>query len=369
MCNRPFILPAPGALVLGLAIAIPWHPGLAEDIDTAKWQTPFLQLCDVACEHLNSPTRKVPFYHDSYAVRGLMVAYDITQKREYLEVSTAWADRMVEYQEKMTPAGAYYMNYNRKPGQTTGQWYVADSASIALGVLATAVRCRDAGDQDRYVRYLRSVESYAQLTIANYVGPKGGITDGLWAKFDGEWWCSSGIFGSLSYVLYAETGQERYRQVAWGAIDWLNQLDIAKAEHISFAEAAPTVLMYVLEAYSTVWPSLEPGSTRQKAAAAQWDFALAWMAQNQSSRGSASQWDYQSQWGSKLGGLPFHMYVLGQFDPRRPEILAAADKELQFVGSAVQQTGTGQLSQLAVFALMSYAEKVRPGAVYRTSRR
>jgi hypothetical protein len=39
----------------------------------------------------------------------------------------------------------------------------------------------------------------------NYVRYSGGITDGLWSKFNGEWWCSTGFFGSLAFVLYDET--------------------------------------------------------------------------------------------------------------------------------------------------------------------
>ena len=83
---------------------------------------------------------------------------------------------MVEFQSKMIPKGAYSMNYGCKPGEDKGDWYVADSASIGMGVLATAVRSSDAAQKERF---LKSVESFAKLVIDNYVGPGGGITDGL----------------------------------------------------------------------------------------------------------------------------------------------------------------------------------------------
>ena len=95
------------------------------------------------------------------------------------------------------------MNYGRKPGELKGEWYVGDSSSIALAVLATAVRCPDAPEK---TRLFNSVSAYAKLVMENYVRPGGGITDGLWSEFDGEWWCSTGIFGSLAFVLYEQTG-------------------------------------------------------------------------------------------------------------------------------------------------------------------
>ena len=330
----------------------------------------FLRLCDLACRELNREPRRPPrhkaFYADSYAVRALAAAYDMTGREEYLQACKVWSDRMVDFQQKMIPKGAYYMNYGRKPGETKGGWYVADSASIAMGVLATAVRCRDAKDKQRY---LDSVKAFAKLVMDNYVGPGGGITDGLWEKYDGEWWCSSGVFASLGFLLYDETGEDAYRKVALGALDWLNKLEVGKVKHISFEAAAPAVLMYVLEAYSAGATHLEPGTQRRRAAVAQISKALKWMAGNQQGRGAGGRWDYNSQWGSKLGGLPFHMIVYARHLGEFRGIDAEADRELRHVGSVLAKDRPAALSQLAVFALMSYAERVRPGAIYRHSKR
>ena len=303
---------------------------------------------------------------DSYAVRALAVAHDLSGNPKYLETCRAWSDRMIAFQEKMTPKGAYYMNYGRKPGEDRGEWYVADSASIALGVLATAVRCNDRAAKGRY---RKSAESFAQLVIDNYVRSSGGVTDGSWSQFDGEWWCSTGIFGSLAFVLYAETGSEQYRKVGLGALDWLNRLEIRKAQHISFDEAAPTVIMYVWEAYSAGWTYLEAESETKKGALAQMSVALEWMAANQVGRGGSGRWNYSSQWGSKLGGLPFHMSVFARHVPGHQEVAAAADRELAHLSGLLFGSGTPSLSQLAAFSMMSYAEKLSPGAMYRRSTR
>jgi len=362
--------------VIALGLTACWGPvasttALGQEAVTADLKAEFLKLCDVACEELNKEPRRPPrhkaFYVDSYAVRALGVAHDMTAKAAYLDACKAWSDRMLECQSKMTPRGAYYMNYGRKPGQTRGGWYVADSSSIAMGVLATAVRCADKADKDRY---LSSVESFAKLVMDNYVGKAGGITDGLWSKYDGEWWCSSGIFSSLAFLLYEETGNEQYRKAALGALDWLNQLDFTRVKHISFKAAAPAVIMYVFEAYSAGMPHLEAGTGRRKAAVAQIAKALQWMAENQKGRGKG-KWNYNAQWGSKLGGLPFHMYVYARHAPefrnafRNAE--AAADQELRHISSLLFTGKKPKLSQLTVFSMMSYAERVSPGALYRSS--
>ena len=170
-------------------------------------------------------------------MRALCVAHDLTGKKEYLDACRAWSEGMVAFQEKMLPRGAYYMHYGRKPGEDTNAWYVADSSSIAMGVLATAVRCDGAEKR----RFLNSAKSFAALVMDNYIGPSGGIRNGLWPKFDGEWWCSSGTFGSLAFLLYDETGDERYLKTALGVVDWLNSLDPDKAQPYPLSEMGPAL--------------------------------------------------------------------------------------------------------------------------------
>jgi len=288
----------------------------------AQLRQKFFELCAVACVELNADDRKMPFYIDSYAVRALAVAYDLTGKPEYLAACRKWSDRMVDFQDHMTPTGAYYMHYGRKPGETRGEWFAADSSSIALGVLATALRCEDPAVR---LRYCRSVTSFAKLVMNNFVRASGGVTDGLWSRFDGEWWCSTGIFGSLAFVLYRETGDEAYLKIGRGALDWLNRQGFEKSRYISWKEAAPSVLMYVFEAYSAGIDYLPPGSPLEKASLAEIRRALKWMEENQVGRGAKSSWDYNKQWGSKMGGLPFHMQIYARHLPEGPAVAAAAD--------------------------------------------
>jgi len=329
----------------------------------------FLEMSESACTLIEQQARATErkgraFYWDAYDVRGLAVAYDMTGDVKYLAPCKLWSDRMIEYQEKMIPEGAYYMQYGRRPGENKGGWYVADSSSIALGVLATSVRCAQPAERKRY---LDSVTSFASLVADNFVRPSGGVTDGYWAKSDKEWWCSTGIFGSLAFCLYDETGDERYVSLGLGAIDWLNQQDfLTVAVHFDQETITPTVMMYCLEAYSAGLPHLKPGTDRHKASMAQLAKAYQWMSDN---LGGQAGIDYISQWGSKFGGLPFHLYIYAKHAPNRDQVIDTADRELRHIADVLDKAApSNQRDQLSLFAMMSYAEKLSPGSIYRTSK-
>jgi hypothetical protein len=270
---------------------------------------------------------------------------------------------MIAFQNEMIPIGAYYMQYGRKPGEATGNWYVADCSSIGLGVLATAIRCQQPAEKQKY---LDSVLAFARLVAENWVRPSGGVTDGYWPKSDKEWWCSTGIYGSLAFCLYDETGDRRWLQMGLGAIDWLNQQDLLKpVEFFPPKEITPTVLMYCLEAYSAGLPHVEPGTARHKATLKQLGACRRWMAENLGGQAGIS---YVTQWGSKFGGLPFHLYVQSRHVPQGAEFVSMADAELRHIAAAIRAAApSNQRDQLGLFALLSYAEKLSPGTLYRTS--
>lgn len=335
-----------------------------------KLRDEFLRLCDAGYPIVEKQARTTErigraYYWDSYLVRALAVAYDMTDKEEYLEACKRWSDRMIEHQQKMIPKGGYYMQYGRRPGEDQGNWYVADCSSIALGVLATAVRCPKSHQRQRY---LDSVESFAGLVADNFVRPSGGVTDGYWPKSDKEWWCSTGIYGSLAFCLYNETGDDRYLKIGLGTIDWLNRQDLLTvAKHYPPETIKPTVMMYCLEAYSAGLPHLPSASQRRQEAMAQLAKAYKWMMANW---GGQAGIDYISQWGSKFGGLPFHMYVYAKHLPHGRHVTAGADEELRHIAGVLRQAPhSNQRDQLALFAMMSYAEKLSPGAIYRSSKR
>jgi len=76
------------------------------------------------------------------------------------------------------------------------------------------------------------------------------------------------------------------------------------------------------------------------------------------------------QWGSKFGGVPFHLYVYAQHVPGNEEAVALADRELRHIsGVLAQSPPSNQRDQLALFVMVSCAERISPGCIYRTSKK
>jgi len=232
-----------------------------------------------------------------------------------------------------------------------------------MGVLATAVRCQTPEKQ----RYLNSAKAFAALVMDNYVGAGGGIRNGLWPRFDGEWWCSSGTFASLAFLLYEETGDKRYLKTALGVVDWLNRLNAEKDPHYPLAEMGPAYPMYVLEGYSAGITRLEVGGDLRKAALVKIGWYLDWTARQQKQPPREREWPADVRWGMKFGGLPFHQYVQARALPDA-NLVAAADREMESLANIVF-TGHPELTQLPVFMMMSYAERLCPNALYRSTRK
>lgn len=297
---------------------------------------------------------------DSYAVRALCVAYDMTGNEKYLDACREWSERMVRYQKKMIPHGAYYMHYNRKPGQTNGDWYVADSSSIGMAVLATAVRCQGA----ERARFLNSAKTFATLVIANYVKPTGGVSDGLWHESSNAWWNSSSLFGSFLFNLYASTGNKQYLKTALGVTDWLNHWDLTKPQPFPLSQQGPAMIFYVMENYCAGWPYIEKDGAIKQAAMAKVNWCLGWIAEQQSKPIANRQWSPTKSWGMKFGGLPFVEFVFSHYLPADGKLTADGNAEMQRLASIVF-AGKPKFTQLSAFLMLSYAECLDPGAIFR----
>ncbi len=390
---------------LALAVAAGWGvaaptPTLGQeergaDFKDADSKVQFLRLCDIACKELNKEltpfgsrrdvpsglrdnadprTHHMPFFEDAHAVRAIAVAYDVTGKKEYLDTCKLWSDRMIAYQEKMIPKGAYYMNYLREPGRTDGLWLISDSASVGMAVLATAVRCTDKAAKQRY---LNSVEAFAELVMADRIGKGGGIIEdwtGTWKK--DEWWCSTATFGAMTLHLYEETGKEKYRKVGLGAMGWMVGRDYRTAEFITIQDRPSGVIYYDFQLYVAGMKYLKAGSEEREAAMAQIATAVKWMAENQKGRGAKVPWNYDKSDDEgchvDMTGLPFLMYAFAHQLPEYRYLAPEADRELRYIGNLLFEKGNPPVTQLITWELvtwgmMSYAEKLSPGALFRTS--
>lgn len=316
------------------------------------------------------------FFVDSYAVRALDVAYDLTGRERYWRACRSWTDRMVRHQEKMVPAGAYYMNYGRKPGGTQGEWFVADSGSIGMAVLATALRSKDLSRRERY---LNSVKAYLELVMEKFVQPSGGVTDGYWHKSDKEWWCSTALFAACALQFYGVAGGEKLKTAALAAIDWLLNFEYGDTILYKFEDGAPTTIFYILEAYSSALPHLEPGSRRQRRIFERFSQTVEWIADRQNRQGG---WNYSpDNWGIKLGGLPCHLLIYLRCVPdtaarerkcisrggdivRFEQLVArSAKRALNYFAS--QPSDPKIFEQRDAFTLLSAAEALCPGELYQ----
>jgi hypothetical protein len=271
----------------------------------------------------------------------------------------------------MTPKGAYFLNYvgGRQPGQTAGDWWVADSGSIAMAVLATAVRTKDAEKRDRY---LQSIRAFARLVVDNYVGKDGGITDGIWSHYSGEYWCSTFTFGAFMFLAHAETKDPEYLKVGLAAMDWVNRYDFRKDSKPQFAGFYPCMVFYCYEFYAAALPFLEPGSPRRQAAESHIAEGLQWLAANQKGRGAKFEGDYLINDDVYMSGNPYFMYVFARRLPQHGDLAAETDRELRYVGELLYKDGKPRVPRLQVwelmtFAMMSYAERLSPGSLFRTS--
>ncbi|MBN1394258.1 MAG: hypothetical protein JW959_04490 [Pirellulales bacterium] len=344
----------------------------------------FLEMCDLSLVEMERPlapfferyrknedpkTHHYPFFMDSYAIRPLCVAYDMTGEKKYLEACNRWADLMVDFQRRMTPKGAYYLNYGafRQPGQERGQWFVADSGSIAAALLAVAVRT----DDGRRKRCLDSIKSFARMVIDNYVSSGGGVTDGLWT-YKGEWWASTAIFGTFMVLAYNETGDQEYLKTALRAADWFNRRDFSKENLPEFDTFNPCTIFYCGEFFAVVLPHIEAGTPRRERTEKQIAEVLAWLAKNQKGRGAQSDWKYSDKGKVYMPGNPYFMFLLARDSAKYQDQKAAADQELNYVDDLLFREGKPRETDLEVwgmmtFGMMSYAEKLSPGGLFRAS--
>ena len=342
----------------------------------------FLRMCDLAAAELEKPiapfadrgstdttSHHMPFFEDAHAVRALCVAYDRTGELKYLTACQRWSDQMVAFQERMIPAGAYYMNHSRAPGQDRGEWNVADSGSIAMGVLATAVRCAKC-DPQRYETYLRSVKAFAKLVMDNYIGPEGGICNGLWSGYAGQWWCSTATAGSLLLLLHDETGDERYLRAGRAALEWMVRQDFRQAKPITFQQRPSGIIFYCFELYAIGLRRLAPDGPSYQLAQGQLAEAVAWMNEHpiKQAPGDWETFDIHTD----MAGLPYLKFIFAREFPQYRQLSTTADQDLARISDWLFSRGDPPVSQLIPWEVMSwgmlsFAERLSPGVLFRSS--
>jgi hypothetical protein len=103
--------------------------------------------------------------------------------------------------------------------------------------------------------------------MENYVGPEGGICNGLWPAYAGEWWCSTATFGTLMFLLYEETGEDQYLKIAKDSLDWMLRQDFRELKPITFEQRPSGIIFYCFELYAVGLKHLKPDSSQYRRAA------------------------------------------------------------------------------------------------------
>lgn len=366
-----------------------------ENISRNDLEAKFLQLCDLSVQELklplelplrmmsqDLPKRKTSFWSTSYTIRALGVAYDMTGKEEYLNTMKRWSDEMITYQEKMIPKGIYYMNYGRKPFEVSGPVYNADGGEIAMGILATAARCTNKMEKDRY---LNSVKAYAKLILENYIGKRGGIVNGNWDYYSGEWYCSTAYAGQVLFWLYDETGERDYLEAGLNAVNWLSNLEQIGKQFPADSQFRKSNLpsgkrfngswvhmyfgLYISgfsHIFSGNYPAIEEDVRREI------DILIKLVPENLAGKGYSdtfAKYDVRDgRTGGKSGAVPFALYYLSNNNMCPDYITQIADKEMYRIVNELFSYDELRITELASFAMFSMSEKLYPGVMYRKSR-
>jgi hypothetical protein len=201
-------------LATGLAVAtlLPAAGPLCSDCRVTRDY--YRKLCDyIAAEKKDVGV----IFTGGYYMRDLVAGYRIFGDKRYLAVATSFADELLK---KQSDRGYWLTGYGKN-------MYLADTGS-ALGLFITLY---DHVDKDRQKQYLTSVQKYVDaIEKDGLIRPSGALDVGLRGKPDGsfsgpykeEYTISSVLTGGEIFTwMYHMTKQDRYRQVAYKALNWV----------------------------------------------------------------------------------------------------------------------------------------------------
>ncbi len=150
-----------------------------------------------------------------------------------------------------------------------------------------------------------------------------------------------------------------------GAVDWLNGWDLTKAQPIPLASQGPSMLMYTMECYSAGWPYIVKDPAQNQTGKTKVAWCFHWISEQQAKPLVDTPWPVTKGWGMKFGGLPFHRIPFpAPTRPRTNHWSQMATRRCARLEAALFG-GKQDLTQLPMYMLMSYAERLEPGGIYR----
>jgi hypothetical protein len=232
-----------------------------------------------------------------------------------------------------------------------------------MGVLATALRCRDTAERERY---LASVRAFLALMMERWVNADGGISNGLWPEYAGSWWCSTANVGKLAFLMYDATGEEKYLKVGREGMRWLASTHFRDVRPITFEQRPSGIIFYCFDFHATGLRHFEPGSSTREAVLRQWSDAAEWLAENQKTRGAPVP-DYTEK-NVDMAAMPSLMYAFARHAPEHRGLISPADAELRYIADLLLNRTDMNVSRLPIWevmtwGMMSYAERLAPGSI------
>jgi hypothetical protein len=173
----------------------------------------YKQLCDFIVEQRSD---EPIIYTGGYYMRTLVAGYEMLGERRYLDIATAYADRLVK---KQMARGYWATGY--------GGVALADTGS-AVGLVCVLYKYVDRERQEKYLagveRYLAAIEKDGFLHASGAVGDGWEtVKDGAVERIENEdYTISTALTGCEVFIwMFHITKNDAYRRRAFAAIDWI----------------------------------------------------------------------------------------------------------------------------------------------------
>jgi hypothetical protein len=209
MCYRV----RPASLVVAVLLASCTDPGSPPGCEDPAFTE---RALSTAAEFLAAEMQdEQSVFVGGYAMRTLVTASDVLDEPRYLSLAAAFADSFLADQGER---GYWSTGYS-------GNVYLADAAS-ALGLLFTLYPRVDAERQTAYrsavARHLEAVEADSLIRPEGAIGVGWQMDEGTLYPFRDAYTIASALTGGAAFSwMYEQTGEERYRDIAWEAITWI----------------------------------------------------------------------------------------------------------------------------------------------------
>jgi len=197
---------------------------LTLSISAAGQQSPFCTDCQATrknlrelCDYILENKRDMPtIFVAGYYMRTLVAGYQVLGDRRYLDAALEHGDKLLA---KQMPNGYWGTGY--------GSIYLADTANALGEILALDKHA----DETRRAAYSAALRRFVEaMERDGLIRPSGAIGTGFRAKRDGtitaryddDYTISSALVGGETLLwMYRKTGEDRYRQIGYRAMNWV----------------------------------------------------------------------------------------------------------------------------------------------------